>query len=88
MSARSGKALRIVMLVLAVVSVTAAATNGPVEGSLAAWTRQLITGDDDVGQHSAAPRTPPDGQGQQLQQGQHGRHEQQGHHVVFRSAYS
>lgn len=59
MSARSGKALRIIMLVLAVLSVTAAATNGPVEGSLAAWTRQLISGTDDSLQRSAgipAPR--------------------------------
>lgn len=55
MSARSGKALRIIMLVLAVVSVTAAATNGPVEGSLAAWTRQLISGDDSLQRSAGIP---------------------------------
>lgn len=65
MSARSGKALRIIMLVLAAVIVTAAATNGPVEGSLAAWTRQLISGTDDSVQRSAGiPAQRPDAESQ------------------------
>lgn len=44
MSARSRKALRVIMLVLATVTVTTAAAGGPVEGNVAAYAQDILNG--------------------------------------------